>query len=99
MNIPTKRTGMIFSSKDKPSMLEIKHVLKLALAGNGKYLLNVKKNVELGEKKLKNSKSLNILNFSKRSISQFIANDFPIFSCKTNEKIRSNEKRNVGLCK
>lgn len=74
-------------------------MVKIKQGRNIKCLLNVKKNVELGEKKLKNSKSLNILNFSKRSISQFIANDFPIFSCKTNEKIRSNEKRNVGLCK
>lgn len=34
--IPTKRTGMIFGSEEKPGILEINYVLKSALAGNEK---------------------------------------------------------------
>ena len=53
-----------------------------------------KKNVELGEKKKKkNPNCLTTSNFSKRSVSQYIANNFSTLSCKTNEKTRSNEKK------
>ena len=85
---------MLFSSKDKPGILEINHVLKSALASNEKTRWK-KKNVELGKnKKQKNQNYLNLLNFSKRSISQLVANNFSTLSCKINEKISSNEKKN-----
>ena len=65
-----------------------------------KNLLNEKKNVELGEKKKKkNPNCLTTSNLSKRSVSQYIANNFSTLSCKTNEKTRSNEKKRTLGCR
>lgn len=75
---------MIFNSKDKPGRLQTNHVLKSALAENEKICWMRKRT--LSWEKRKNKNYLNILNFSKRSISQFSANNLSTLSCKTNEK-------------
>lgn len=95
-----KNPAMIFTCKNKPDTLEINHVLKSSLAGNEKTCWMRKRMWVGGKKKHANQNCLNILNFSKGSVSQFIAKQFFLLSlAKLMRKSVQMRKRNVGLCK